>query len=275
MADELVGIEGLRCQGLLAGEGKQPGGQLGGTLCPVHGVVEISDYPFVRAPQAPGHQVEAADDDCQHVVEVVRDATGQLTDRFELLQNVPKNNFVDEHVLRKLELLRIPPSVQATDAEFIRRASLDICGSLPTSAEVHAYRSDTRSDKRVSWLHKQHGGAAVLEASEAVRVEDTITILAPVTALYDYWRDPAHLLDVMCHLQSGTSSSAPDLSVEIIRGEFLVFVGPSGCGKSTLLRMIAGLEGFQSGEISIEGKVVNALHPSAAAGGRFSHASWL
>lgn len=74
----------------------------------------------------------------------------------------------------------------------------------------------TRSDKRVPWLHKQHGGAAVLEASEAVRVEDTITILAPVSALYDYWRDPAHLLDVMRHLQSGTSSSAPDLSVEII-----------------------------------------------------------
>ncbi len=53
-----------------------------------------------------------------------------------------------------------------------------------------------------------------------------------------------------------------DLSVEVIKGEFLVFVGPSGCGKSTLLRMIAGLEGFQAGEIAIEGKVVNTLHPS-------------
>ena len=53
-----------------------------------------------------------------------------------------------------------------------------------------------------------------------------------------------------------------DLSVEVLAGEFLVFVGPSGCGKSTLLRMIAGLEGFQTGEIAIDGKVVNALHPS-------------
>ncbi len=35
-----------------------------------------------------------------------------------------------------------------------------------------------------------------------------------------------------------------------------------GCGKSTLLRMIAGLEGFDSGEIAIDGRVVNALHPS-------------
>jgi ABC-type sugar transport system ATPase subunit len=53
-----------------------------------------------------------------------------------------------------------------------------------------------------------------------------------------------------------------DISVEVVAGEFLVFVGPSGCGKSTLLRMIAGLEGFQSGEISIAGRVVNGLHPS-------------
>ncbi len=53
-----------------------------------------------------------------------------------------------------------------------------------------------------------------------------------------------------------------DLSVEIQAGEFLVFVGPSGCGKSTLLRMIAGLESFESGEIRINDKPVNDLHPS-------------
>ena len=53
-----------------------------------------------------------------------------------------------------------------------------------------------------------------------------------------------------------------ELSVEVVHGEFLVFVGPSGCGKSTLLRMIAGLESFHAGEIAIEGRVVNALHPS-------------
>ena len=54
----------------------------------------------------------------------------------------------------------------------------------------------------------------------------------------------------------------PDLSVEVQPGEFIVFVGPSGCGKSTLLRMIAGLEAFQGGEIAIDGRIVNGLHPS-------------
>ena len=53
-----------------------------------------------------------------------------------------------------------------------------------------------------------------------------------------------------------------DLSVEIRDGEFLVFVGPSGCGKSTLLRMIAGLESFDQGQIFINEKLVNDLHPS-------------
>ena len=43
--------------------------------------------------------------------------------------------------------------------------------------------------------------------------------------------------------------------------EFVVLVGPSGCGKSTTLRMIAGLEEISSGEIIIDGKIVNTLPP--------------
>ena len=50
-----------------------------------------------------------------------------------------------------------------------------------------------------------------------------------------------------------------DLSVE--DGEFLVLVGPSGCGKSTLLRMIAGLETFDSGSVSIGARDVTDLAP--------------
>jgi multiple sugar transport system ATP-binding protein len=51
-----------------------------------------------------------------------------------------------------------------------------------------------------------------------------------------------------------------DLTLE--KGGFLVLVGPSGCGKSTLLNMIAGLETISEGQISIDGSVVNDLHPS-------------
>ncbi|MGE7370835.1 ABC transporter ATP-binding protein [Neorhizobium sp. NPDC001467] len=52
------------------------------------------------------------------------------------------------------------------------------------------------------------------------------------------------------------------IDLEIEQGEFVVFVGPSGCGKSTLLRMIAGLEDITSGEMSIDGHVVNEVPPS-------------
>jgi multiple sugar transport system ATP-binding protein len=51
-----------------------------------------------------------------------------------------------------------------------------------------------------------------------------------------------------------------DLAIE--KGEFVVFVGPSGCGKSTLLRMIAGLEDISSGEMFIDGQMVNDVPPS-------------
>lgn len=52
------------------------------------------------------------------------------------------------------------------------------------------------------------------------------------------------------------------LDMEVGDGEFIVIVGPSGCGKSTLMRMVAGLETVTSGEISIDGKVVNGLEPA-------------
>ena len=51
------------------------------------------------------------------------------------------------------------------------------------------------------------------------------------------------------------------VSIDIADGEFVVLVGPSGCGKSTLLRMLAGLEEITGGEVAIDGRVVNTLHP--------------
>ncbi|PRR83800.1 ABC transporter ATP-binding protein [Clostridium vincentii] len=50
-----------------------------------------------------------------------------------------------------------------------------------------------------------------------------------------------------------------DLTIE--EGLFTVLVGASGCGKSTTLRMIAGLEKETSGEIYIDGKLMNGVEP--------------
>ena len=53
------------------------------------------------------------------------------------------------------------------------------------------------------------------------------------------------------------------VDLEVREGEFLVFVGPSGCGKTTTLRMIAGLESISEGDLLIDGRRVNDVHPAA------------
>ena len=59
----------------------------------------------------------------------------------------------------------------------------------------------------------------------------------------------------------GDVQAVKGIDLEIEDHEFVVLVGPSGCGKSTTLRMIAGLEEITSGEIWIDGDVVNDVPP--------------
>ena len=52
-----------------------------------------------------------------------------------------------------------------------------------------------------------------------------------------------------------------EFNLEVADKEFIVLVGPSGCGKSTTLRMVAGLEEISSGELYIDGKLMNDVAP--------------
>src|SRR5262245_25569656 len=46
-----------------------------------------------------------------------------------------------------------------------------------------------------------------------------------------------------------------ELSLDIMRGEFVAVVGPSGCGKTTLLNLLSGYDQPSSGAIHRAGRV--------------------
>jgi len=61
---------------------------------------------------------------------------------------MPAYNFIDTAVNAKLESLKINPSDLCTDAEFIRRVSLDITGQPPTAEAVRAFLSDPAESRK-------------------------------------------------------------------------------------------------------------------------------
>ncbi|MBL8827756.1 MAG: DUF1549 domain-containing protein [Planctomycetaceae bacterium] len=63
-------------------------------------------------------------------------------------------SFVDRHLAAQWRRLAILPAAQSDDREFIRRATLDICGTLPTATEVTEYVDDTRADKRARLIDR-------------------------------------------------------------------------------------------------------------------------
>src|SRR3981081_3740307 len=51
-----------------------------------------------------------------------------------------------------------------------------------------------------------------------------------------------------------------NVSLDFPSGELTALLGPSGCGKTTLLRIIAGLEGQDSGQVLLDGEDASARH---------------
>jgi spermidine/putrescine ABC transporter ATP-binding subunit len=59
----------------------------------------------------------------------------------------------------------------------------------------------------------------------------------------------------------GGPPAVNDVSLKVVKGEFLTLLGPSGCGKTTLLNLIAGFLEPDRGEISIDGESVTRVPP--------------
>jgi hypothetical protein len=78
-------------------------------------------------------------------VPVIRPVTNLTGGQYPAIAAATK---IDELVIDKLRKLGVTPSAPCTDEEFLRRASLDLTGTLPLPEEVRAFVGDESPDKR-------------------------------------------------------------------------------------------------------------------------------
>ncbi len=83
----------------------------------------------------------------------LRGISSQLVAGSEIGDNREADS-TDRHLFAQWRKLGIVPSASADDATFLRRVTIDICGTLPTSDEVSDYLADTHSDKRERLINR-------------------------------------------------------------------------------------------------------------------------
>ncbi len=69
-------------------------------------------------------------------------------EKFEFPKDLARNNYIDDLVYAKLRKLRMRPSELCDDETFIRRATLDITGQLPTPEALKKFLADESPAKR-------------------------------------------------------------------------------------------------------------------------------
>jgi hypothetical protein len=107
-------------------------------------------------------------------------------------KNVPEDHFVDKLINDKLRKLRIQPSELCDDAEFIRRASLDICGIVPTVQQVNNFVASKEPGKRAKYVdellnRKEFVEMWVMKWSELLQIRSTQQVSYKATLLYYNW----------------------------------------------------------------------------------------
>ena len=106
---------------------------------------------------------------------------------------VAANNYVDEAVYGKLKKMRLVPSDVCDDATFIRRASLDITGTLPTPEQLESFladKSDGKRDRLVEQLlgRKEFADLWVMKWAELLEIRSRDNQVYPkATELYFEW----------------------------------------------------------------------------------------
>ena len=101
-------------------------------------------------------------------------------------------NYVDDLVAKKLQQLRILPSGPCTDNEFIRRATIDITGLLPTEDEVKRFVADPADDKRAALIdqlleRKEFSEIWAMKFAQLLMIKTTNQVFKKSALLYSQW----------------------------------------------------------------------------------------
>jgi len=109
-------------------------------------------------------------------------------------QPTRQNNFIDRHVFAKLKSLRMTPSALCTDAVYVRRAYLDLCGIPPTTAEARAFIADKSPAKPEQLVEKLLTSSSfadfwALKWADTLRVESRTMDVKGMTAFHQWIRN--------------------------------------------------------------------------------------
>jgi hypothetical protein len=98
--------------------------------------------------------------------------------------DAPATGYIDREVFARLRLLNMVPSDLSSDAEFLRRVTIDTIGQLPTPEEVRAFLADKTPDKRAKKIDEllAHPLHAALWATKLCDItgNDTLSLEQPV-----------------------------------------------------------------------------------------------
>src|SRR5262249_16058421 len=104
----------------------------------------------------------------------------------------PEKNYIDTLVNTKLKKLRMPPSEMCSDAVFLRRAYLDICGILPNVDEYNRFMSNSAANKREQLIDELLGRKEfvelwVLKWAELLQIKSSQQVSYKSMLLYYTW----------------------------------------------------------------------------------------